>query len=341
VQFKNIQAARAIAANAVIFFHLQGIEKKYGHGSPIISDNAAWGACGVDLFFVVSGFIMATIAARESSRTFILSRLSRIFPIYWFYTAVVLAFSLLAPHMLAERVPAPTLWRSLLLVPDVASPVLAIGWSLTHELYFYAVFAVLLAFGFVRPAALFVWALLCVIGHETITIASPVLAVVFHPMTLEFILGVCVGLAVKAGYSRFSRAAGMLGVAMLFLSFFGYAPTEVYDGWNGWHRVFAFCVPFALIIYSVTAKEDPNATRTSPLVSIGNATYSIYLSHTLLLSALGRIFMALPVRGVAAEIVFIVFCLVATNLFGLASYRFIEKPCLVFFRKKIYGSQKP
>lgn len=148
MRFRNIQVARAIAANLVLLSHLRAIETKYGRGFVVLPDWAQWGACGVDLFFVVSGFIMATIAAREACRTFIVSRLTRIFPPYWFYSGLVLVVSLAAPSMVNSSFGhPPSLWRSFLLIPDTTFPLLAVGWTLTHELYFYAGFAVFLATG--------------------------------------------------------------------------------------------------------------------------------------------------------------------------------------------------
>ena len=90
MQFKSIQVARALAANCVLLSHLLIIEKKYGHGIILLPDSVSWGASGVDLFFVVSGFIMAMIAAREEARTFVMSRLTRIYPTYWFYSLAVM-----------------------------------------------------------------------------------------------------------------------------------------------------------------------------------------------------------------------------------------------------------
>jgi exopolysaccharide production protein ExoZ len=191
VKFKTIQAARAVAANTVMLSHLLIVEQKDGHGFTFLPKWSHLGACGVDLFFVLSGFIMATIASRESWRDFLLARATRIFPPYWFYSGVVLSVALIAPGIVnSSFTHPPSLWRSFLLVPDTVDPLLAVGWTLTHEAYFYLVFAVLLATGYVQIGSLCAWAVVVFAARLMLPIAptqeaAPVLAVVLHPLTLE------------------------------------------------------------------------------------------------------------------------------------------------------------
>src|SRR5258708_31086371 len=82
---KNIQALRAIAANGVLISHLFIVEQKYSHGGAVLSANAHFGAFGVDLFFVISGFIMPTIARLTSWHKFLFYRSTRILTPYCFY----------------------------------------------------------------------------------------------------------------------------------------------------------------------------------------------------------------------------------------------------------------
>lgn len=336
MQFNNIQAARAIAANSVVLAHLAVIETKYGHGYRVLSDNAAWGACGVDLFFVVSGFIMATIAARSPAREFVFSRLTRIFPSYWFYTALVLAASLVAPGIVNSSLSqAPSLWKSLFLVPDSTPPLLAVAWTLTHEVYFYAIFAALLIFGGVRAGTLIAWACFCVVGHEALLPTIPILKLIFHPLTLEFIAGAGAGLAVRSGFTKAPALALLCGAFGLLITFSILDPTGVFDAGDSWRRVLALGLPFALIVYGLTAtkKTGEVSMPEAVLVRLGDASYSIYLSHVLVLSALGRGFAVMPIHGDIAEAFFVIFCLFAVNIWGLLSYNFIERPAIRYFRE--------
>ncbi len=347
-QFKNIQAARAIAANFVLLSHLLAVEKKYGHGFRVLPDAVAWGACGVDLFFVVSGFIMATIAAQEDFRTFVVSRLTRIYPPYWFYSLLVLGVSLVAPDIVNGSIKeSPVLWKSFLLIPESTFPLLAVGWTLTHEIYFYAIFAVLLALGGVRPIFMPIWALLCVWIHEIIRPASPILTVIGHPLTLEFIAGVCVGLIVRSGITRFSSYAAFAGGIVLIATFLTLDPASTLvgdpasrvDGAESWIRVFALGLPFAFIVYGINTKQkSEHRASQSVLGMIGDSSYSIYLSHVLVLSALGRVFVALPAHNEVIEFVFVLASIFAANIWGIVSFRFIEQPSLRFLRMKVLSA---
>src|SRR5258707_3388590 len=125
---KNIQALRAIAANGVLISHLFIVEQKYSHGGTVLSANAHFGAFGVDLFFVISGFIKATIARNASWHKFLFDRARRILPPYWFYTTLILIVSFYAPaYVNSSFERPPSIWRSYLLIPDSVGPLLAVG----------------------------------------------------------------------------------------------------------------------------------------------------------------------------------------------------------------------
>jgi peptidoglycan/LPS O-acetylase OafA/YrhL len=127
-KIENIQGLRGIAILLVILVHLKELDKKFGHGERILSDFFLIGASGVDLFFVISGFVLVA-ATREvfqhpaSILHFFYNRLSRIYPLYWFYCAMILAVFLVRP----EWVPAlhegrASILESLLLLPQDVFP---------------------------------------------------------------------------------------------------------------------------------------------------------------------------------------------------------------------------
>ena len=122
---KNIQALRAIAANGVLVSHLFIVEQKYSHGGEVLSAHAHLGAFGVDLFFVISGFIMATIARNASWHKFLFDRAMRILPPYWFYTTLILIVSFYVPaYVNSSFEHPPSISRSYLLIPDRVGPLL-------------------------------------------------------------------------------------------------------------------------------------------------------------------------------------------------------------------------
>lgn len=211
--FASIQVYRAIAANAVVVSHLVVIEVKYGRGFALLPDWLGFtGQSGVHFFFVISGLVMALIAPQTDWRAFIAARMLRIYPVYWIYTSLVLAVFLVAPAMVNSAYDhPPSILKSYLLWPQDVAPLLGVGWTLIHEMYFYLIIAAMLAFAVPLGRGLVVWALAVAAGYVLLgPIGDPVLAVIFSPLTLEFILGAAAGLLIAAGYSGFSQIESLL-----------------------------------------------------------------------------------------------------------------------------------
>ena len=169
-QIRSIQALRAIAALLVTLGHLEheaaSLPAATTGYAPILVDLTG---AGVDLFFVISGFVMVyashdLFATPDAARRFLTRRIARIVPIYWLVTTLFLAI-MAASHVLSS---APPTWseiaKSYLFVPymphggEVMQPVYKLGWTLNYEMFFYAVFAlallsgrVLLLFAHIQP----------------------------------------------------------------------------------------------------------------------------------------------------------------------------------------------
>ncbi len=131
-KINNLQALRAYAALAVVVFHT-------GY---IIPGEHAFGSFGVDIFFVLSGYIMARIC-EKSPQFFMRRRLIRILPPYWFFTILLFLAAFKLPALMGSTRPAfPELIKSLLFIPfykgsGLIRPLLFVGWSLNYEMLFY------------------------------------------------------------------------------------------------------------------------------------------------------------------------------------------------------------
>jgi exopolysaccharide production protein ExoZ len=331
---KNIQALRAIAANGVLISHLLIVEQKYSHSGPLLCADARFGAFGVDLFFVTSGLIMATIATDTSWWKFLADRAQRILPPYWFYTTLVLIVSLIAPAIVnSSFAQPPSLWRSYLLIPDTVDPLLAVGWTLIHEMYFYLSFALMIflirSCGFTLPFLLLTW-MPAVVSLDAVLkindITDPVAVVVAHPLTLEFAFGAMIGILIQRKIAACAALALMAGIAafmVIVLWFPGTAAGLIAD--RSWMRPFLIGAPCALIVYAAVAMEIRGALNAPRwLTVLGDASYSTYLSHVLVLSALGRLFAMAPNHNVYLEAAFVIICVVAANAIGWLSCRLIE-----------------
>lgn len=174
-KLRSIQVLRGIAAMGVVFHHVE-----IADASSLMRFGVAVGAAGVDLFFVVSGFIMATIGSGRRPTEFILGRIWRIFPL-WLIAVL--------PWLLAFSYDRETILTSLTLWPIWSgvfhTPALVVGWTLCFEMLFYSGFAVALA---TRPSVPIIGFIAC------LALAAPngVIGYLGSPLILEFLAGVCI-----------------------------------------------------------------------------------------------------------------------------------------------------
>ncbi|WEZ83819.1 acyltransferase [Rhizobium sp. 32-5/1] len=192
----SIQYLRAIAAWLVVAYHLSAsLESQLGW-----EHSFAIGAIGVDIFFVISGYIMAMIASRTvrfSATEFLLRRFVRIAPLYWMVTIIFCLLCFLVPA--AVNNPDVTLSRlvsSLLFIPDVMtgtpSPILIIGWTLNYEFFFYAIVAG--SVWFTGDRTLLTAALMlcgCVIMGLLLD-GNSIFEFYTQPIVMEFVLGILI-----------------------------------------------------------------------------------------------------------------------------------------------------
>jgi peptidoglycan/LPS O-acetylase OafA/YrhL len=335
-RLQTLQAARAFAANLVILSHLFSVEAKYTSGG-VLPAFSIYGVAGVDLFFILSGFIMAALAGVSIGPSeFLWRRIVRIYPTYWLVSLAVLAVALVAPEIVNSSVSGPiSLWRSFMLVPGPTVPLLAVGWTLVYEMYFYLVFAVFLAVRLPILAGLFTWAIILIViamAAPDQVAASPILRVVTSPLTAEFMIGVVIGTLWRNRRTPGAAVTLVIGVAGLAFSIAYLAPavslaTSVQlDLW----RVGIFGLPCAFIIYGLSGLENRHRIRLpSSFVLVGDASYAIYLSHVLVISAIGRaLALSAPAGGVRTSLILIAVGLIAANLGGVVLHLLFERPAL-------------
>ncbi len=341
-RLQTLQVARGFAANLVLFSHLFTVEAKYTGGG-VLPPWSLYGMAGVDVFFVLSGFIMVAIAGVSiRPAEFLWRRIVRIYPAYWLVSLVVLAVTFVAPQIVNSSVKAPiSLWRSFLLFPAPTVPLLDVGWTLVHEMYFYIAFAILLAVRLPTLVGLLAWATaiiaVALIAPDQVA-ASPILHVITSPMTAEFMMGAVIGLLWRNKHTAGAAIASIIGTATLALSIAYVAPSvslvtsEQLDLW----RVPIFGIPSALIIYGLVGMESRYAALRPwrLLVSIGDGSYAIYLTHVLVISAIGRIIAFLvPSGGITASVVLIAIGWIAANAVGVLFYLLFERPTLKWLQQ--------
>ncbi len=334
----NIQALRGIAALAVVAFHLVPIEAKYGTGNSILPNFFKFGMFGADLFFVISGFIMATITKNQFQSTpnalgFLYHRVSRIYPTYWFYSAVVLAVFLIKPAWVnTSQDNYVNILSSFLLLPESTLPLVNVGWTLIHEMYFYIVYSILLVFLPEKKLglALALWGIAVIVINSCVTASNPFFNLVFHPLTLEFITGCFLAILFRKDYGWKNLIILLAGAVIICSVLTGLNETELP---RGWWRVGIYGAPAAAILYCFVVAERERIVLNRYLVRLGDASYSIYLAHVLVLSAVGRVFYSLSADfliGNTAMIFILIICVIAS---GLISYKIVEKPLMKATRR--------
>jgi len=335
--FLNLQLLRAIAAFAVAYYHSTS---EAGLNLP-----PSIGSHGVDLFFVMSGFIIAHAAAR-SPRYFLLRRIIRIVPFYWTATLAVFVLALLAPQLLrTTHADYAQLVCSLLFIPRETAqagmtPTLILGWSLNYEMYFYLVFAVALAIA-PRYAPL-----LCGLIIVTVALAidlagnsHPSLAFYARPLVFEFVYGLCAYYLFSCAQRHISRLERLPAVrGVLWCGAIGAAlaiALEEAHGGFGIPRFIVAGVPaFVLVVAAVLLERGfGNYTQSRAVSLAGESSYILYLIHPYVIYGLLRVMW--PTRAPLARPAafgLVIALLGISTAIAMAIHLRFEKPILTRLR---------
>jgi exopolysaccharide production protein ExoZ len=317
----SIQYLRAVAALAVVVFHAGG-------------NTFEIGAAGVDIFFVISGFVMwSTTSAREQSPgEFIIRRLVRIAPMYWILTLALVIAGLTVPHAFPKlKIDALHTVASLLFIPARSPingelwPVLVQGWTLNYEMFFYVVFALaLLLPKKTRLASLFVLFPAFTLAGLSGAGTGPLFLVYTDQIMLEFLAGIVLARLVELDLWT-SRGWGYLLLGAGIVSY-GLAATTGYEH----PRLIVWGCPAFMVVSGLLAIElNGGLGRSNLLALAGDASYSIYLTHGITISFLAKF------GGALNSAVHLALCLVICTLAGIAVWWTMERPITIFLQRMI------
>jgi peptidoglycan/LPS O-acetylase OafA/YrhL len=332
-KLSNVQALRGVACLAVVLYHAAALEVVFRPSVAALRPCLGFGYAGVDLFFVISGFVMA-YAHRDGfgrpglAPRFVLRRLWRVYPTYWVALGGICGFV----WVLVMWPPGSCEWvRDAALLPEPNRWVPQ-AWTLSYELAFYLAFAALLPLPRrVALAALLAWAAgLAAVGIAGAWPSGRGVELWCSPPVAEFLAGAMVGWVVSERASRWAvpmlAAAGVWGgVALALVARAGSDPTADWPV-----RAATWAVPCALLVAAAAATDLGRGWRAPRWVgAVGEASYSIYLVHWCVLVAVTA---AWTRRGYgqhpASYAAWAGVTIAAAVGVGVLLHRYVEKPLL-------------
>jgi peptidoglycan/LPS O-acetylase OafA/YrhL len=342
-QLYGIQVLRAFAALMVAVHHVQSdavfLAGRAGTAfSP--SDILPWNA-GVDLFFVISGFIMVHASSglfgqTGSARLFLARRIARIVPLYWAATTLFLLVMLASPALLNSGAPgAGQILGSYLFWPlpnavGEIQPVYSLGWTLNYEMLFYALFGAAL----LLPARLVVPATALALFGLVATQAAVPLPLPFgfwgQPIVLEFAAGMGLALLWRGGLRLGHTARAAVAAAGVATLLFG--PHLAPGGaWSNLAVHGSAAVLLVLAAASGAARSEPSLPVRA-LSAVGDASYALYLVHPFVIRGLREVFVH---AGLGSPGLFIGLALAGAVLAALAVHHGFERPATAWLRRRL------
>ncbi|CAH5982942.1 acyltransferase [Klebsiella pneumoniae] len=322
----NIQILRAIAVLMVIGCHSSGLVYKYGFDFNGFIKVGRWGAFGVDIFFVISGYIMAMIDStkHKTPLEFIKDRAARIIPTYWICTLLLIGMQTFLPWLFNGSIqPLEQNIASLLFISNFFGytyPTIYVGWSLEFEAFFYVVFALCL---FIKDS-LFKTILLMVV----IFLSS--LFGIIKPIAIEF----CYGVLIYHLVSRYRLSSKLnaryfilaILVSLYIMSLSLIVPVDIIPTWR--RPLIVGVVSFFLVLSSVVCRDFKKGI----LTYIGDASYSMYLIQVFSLPLIIKMSSKfLP--NVDGLLIFFL-CALFTVACGIVFYEVVEKNIINIIRKR-------
>jgi peptidoglycan/LPS O-acetylase OafA/YrhL len=325
----SIQYLRGLAAFLVLLQHVSYKDKVYSGGEFNLFDI---GHMGVDIFFIISGFIMAyTFRPELGAVRFLYNRVLRIIPLYWLTSVIALIGYLYVPGLINGS-KEPDILSSFFLLPSERRYLNPNGWTLSCEFLFYLVFSFSFLsayrFRFVLPSIILACLAFIGLSHE---FEEVIPRFIFSPMLVEFLFG----MIIFQIYSRYSidqslNLVLLLASALLVLfSLFIY-----FSGVRIGLRIIDLGLPAFFICIFIVSLESRLKTNVSGILkSLGDSSYSLYLTHAFTIGVAGFL---LSYFGLVGSSLFFSGTLILVSIIsGYFCYRYVEVPMSAVIKTKL------
>lgn len=328
-----IQYLRGFAAFMVLLHHVAFKLERFG------SNPLGWlhaGDVGVDVFFVISGFVMCHSVrdrhgSADSAFDFLRGRVARVIPLYWLLTTVALGVFLVAPRLVNSSGGQTEILNSYLLLPTLGKYLIQNGWTLGYEFYFYLLFAV----GVLLPRRV---GIALVLGALALLVACGVVwaptdawgSFLTNQLLAEFAFGMLLYLAYERGVAVSNGVAcGIAGVAVV-----GWGIVNI--GHVTGSRVIDYGLPALLLSFAAVCRRSDGTPKPHRVLAwLGDSSYSLYLVHPFVVAAI-TVLAAPAVRYGAPSVVVGVAMVAASLLVGGLLYAKVERPLVRIARRLLH-----
>ncbi|MFW2831116.1 acyltransferase family protein [Sphingomonas sp. ID0503] len=335
----TVQILRGFAAIAVAIYHTHLILAKPQYGAiDVFGAVTSRGWVGVNFFFVLSGFIILFAHTRDigqpaAAGRYIWRRFSRVYPIYWIFTALYVIAALLNLGSPEFRWTAENLISSATLIrfdPRPLAP-LAVAWTLFYEVGFYAIFLTLILNRRFGVAVIAAWAVGIFVSSLVFGRTSPG---ILHMWNVYFLLGMGVYALFRRLQARWALPILIGGFVMLAAMLAaGMVHPRIGPAGRDTVELLLLALCFAAILLgAILYERDRVFTPPALLLLLGDASFSIYLVHSPVLSVAAAVNHKLFPGLLPPELVFIVTAIVAVAA-GVLAYLLIERPLLAVLNR--------
>jgi exopolysaccharide production protein ExoZ len=338
-KLQSIQIFRGLAASAIVLLHSIQAYLISVNQQDLLNQYIPL-AAGVDVFFVISGFVMMMVSDSKTGRernaiTFLANRVARVVPTYWLYTVTLAIAGIIVPSIFRNTVVNhETILKSLFFIPyfrteNMIQPILLVGWTLNYEMLFYLIFAMLIGFSsrnrIIAMAAIFIC--LFIVGL-TVYPETAIGKFLSSSLVFEFVSGMVIYAVYRTyGSPAWFQSLAAFGLAVLVFSWIGI------DGLGSEQtRFLEWGVPSLLMVYAGLGLPTMAGMVVRFFERLGDWSYSIYLTHLIVIGVLIKIWTRI---GGEVGLGFVILAVVVSLIAGAVLYRVIEQPLLRASRRLI------
>jgi exopolysaccharide production protein ExoZ len=331
----SLQVYRALAAILVVLYHM-GYYSLEMLNHVFLDDIFLFGYNGVDLFFVLSGFIIFFVHQKDIGQPHIFiqylqKRLIRIYPLYWLVASAKLASLFLLPAIaVSSGSGLRYILYSFFLLPQEKVPIVGVAWTLSYELFFYFLFGTAILWG--RRWALWslgLWTAM-ILGYGLWRFfglppsSHEMIRFILNERNLEFVFGILIAYRITKSPLARGEYWVLAGIVLFWAS--GYY-VNTHEGKPPFSFALTFGLASALIIAG-SASVEMQKTITWPrwLIYLGNASYSIYLTHTLFINLWMMILIRTGIANLSGPFLASILVAILSIAGGCLTYTFVERP---------------